>query len=323
MNDIRRVNELQVGELPQGKISKLAIELVHDALGRSVAVPVLVARGSKPGPVFGITAAVHGNELNGIPVLHRLFEQIDVAALRGTVVGVVVVNVPGYLMHQREFNDGSDLNHLMPGVHNGNTAQVYAHRFLERVVRPFTHLVDLHTASFGRINSLYVRADLSDPVAAKMAHLVRPQIIVNNPPSDRTLRGAADIPAITTEIGNPQRYHRDYIKRTLSGLRSMLGEAGLTRKRPPAKAPPKTVVCDRSFWIYTDHGGLLDVFPDVTERVKAGQVIARLSDAYGGVLREYKSPADGIVIGRSVNPVAQTGARILHLGIIAEDSAEA
>ena len=37
------------------------------------------------------------------------------------------------------------------------------------------------------------------------------------------------------------------------------------------------------------------------------------------MIREYRSPFDGIVIGRSVNPVGQTGARILHLGRIAED----
>jgi len=32
-------------------------------------------------------------------------------------------------------------------------------------------------------------------------------------------------------------------------------------------------------------------------------------------LREYVAPHDGIVVGRSVNPVGPSGARILHLGM--------
>jgi hypothetical protein len=119
--------------------------------------------------------------------------EVDAAALRRTLVGVAVVNVPGYLLQQRRFVDGTDLNHIMPGESAGNAPQVYAHRLLERVVRRFDYLIDLHTASFGRINSLYVRADMTHAVAARMAYLQRPQIIVHNPASDRTL--------FTVEIG--------------------------------------------------------------------------------------------------------------------------
>ena len=43
--------------------------------------------GLKPGPTVGIAAAIHGNELNGIPVIQRLFREIDVKQLRGTLVG--------------------------------------------------------------------------------------------------------------------------------------------------------------------------------------------------------------------------------------------
>jgi hypothetical protein len=54
-----------------------------------------------------------------------------------------------------------------------------------------------------------------------------------------------------------------------------------------------------------------------TSRVRP---IARLRNAFGDLIREYVAPEDGIVIGKSVNPVGQTGARILHLGIVAPES---
>lgn len=85
---------------------------------------------------------------------------------------------------------------------------------------------DLHTASFGRINSYYVRSDLNEPDAKAMAMLLTPQIVLHDAGHDGiahlafqsdgtcphndcsgTLRGAATrlgIKAITVEIGNPQ-----------------------------------------------------------------------------------------------------------------------
>ena len=319
-NKPARMEKLDLGSLPSGAKSKVRVEIVHDGLGRAVTIPVLVIKGLKDGPVFGVTAALHGDELNGIPVIHRLVERIDPTKLRGTLVAVAVVNVPGFLMRQRELNHGADLNHRMPGVSNGNEADVYAHRLLNRIIRKFNYLVDLHTASFGRINSLYVRADMTSDTASRMAYLQRPQIILHNPPSDCTLRGAAEelgCHAITIEIGNPNVFQPEQIRKTLIGLRSVMAEAKMIPKRHVAHGPPP-ILCRGSAWLYTDAGGLLEVFPRVTEMVEKGDLIARLTNPFGEVTREYRSPREGIVIGKSVSPVAQTGARILHLGTIAD-----
>jgi predicted deacylase len=217
--------------------------------------------------------------------------------------------------------DGKDLNRIFPGSPHGNVAQVYAHRIMERIVRRFEFLVDLHTASFGRINSLYIRADMKHSQCARMAYLQRPQIIVHNPPRDRTLRGSAmarGIPAITVEIGDPQRFQPRYIRRSRLGLHRVLADAHMLPKRAVAEGP-EPIICDHSYWLYTDRGGLLEVLPDATERVNKGQDVAVLRNAFGDVIRTYCAPEDGIVVGKSVNPVGQTGARILHLGIVAPE----
>ncbi|MBW2713468.1 MAG: succinylglutamate desuccinylase/aspartoacylase family protein, partial [Deltaproteobacteria bacterium] len=233
--DVKNVDDLCIEDLPTGEKTRLSVELIHDGMGDSISIPVLVARGKRPGPVFGITAALHGNELNGIPVIHHLFNEIDANKLRGTVVAVVAVNILGVHLHQREFINGTDLNQVMPGREDGNIAEIYCHRVMDRIVRHFQYLVDLHTASFGRQNSLYVRADMEDPISARMAYLQRPQIIVHKPPSDGTLRGAAmdlGIPSITAEIGNPQRFQARYIRSPLAGLRNVLAETGILSRKP-------------------------------------------------------------------------------------------
>ncbi|MCA9651468.1 MAG: succinylglutamate desuccinylase/aspartoacylase family protein [Myxococcales bacterium] len=302
----------------------MLLSLTSDALGQAIQIPVLVARGKRPGPVVGITAAVHGNELNGIPVIHHLFAALEGKPLRGTVVGVVVANVPGLHAHQREFVDGTDLNHIFPGSQHGNVSQVYAHRLLHQLVARFDFLLDLHTASFGRINSLYVRADMSHPKTARMAILQKPQIILHNRASDGTLRGAAmeqGIPAITIEIADPHRFQPKYVRPTLVGVLSVLAELGLVRRRPPRPGPPP-LLCERSYWMYTDRGGLLEVLPQLADRVEAGEVVARVRDAFGDLRTEYRAPESGVVIGKSTNPVGQTGARILHLGLESEPNSE-
>lgn len=321
-----RRNDLVIEDLPPRQVTRVLVTPVADGLGEDITIPVVVARGRRPGPVFGVTAALHGNELNGIPVIHRLLGQLDVGKLRGTVVGVLCTNVPGLHRHQREFVDGTDLNRIFPGRPDGNVAEVYAHRIMERIVSQFDWLVDLHTASFGRVNSLYVRADMTDERCARMAYLQRPQIIVHNAPSDSTLRGAAmdlDIPSITVEVGDPQRFQGKYIQSAVVGLRSILVHAELLAPRHGRAAPGKPpVVCAQSRWLYTDRGGLLDVIPEVTDRVVKDQVVGRLRNAFGDLIREYRAPWDGVVVGKSTNPVGQTGSRVLHLGRVADPESD-
>lgn len=312
------VKELALNKVPKGKISRFWLEIVKDGMGLPVLIPIIVARGKKSGKTVGITAAVHGNELNGIPVIQRLFKELDVTKLRGTIVGIPVVNVPSYLRKKRRFLDGTDLNHIMPGKSTGTVSQVYAWRVVEKIIKQFDYLLDLHTASNGRINSYYIRADMSDEVVREMALLQNAQIIVHNPPSDGTLRGTADeleIPAITLEVGNPNSFQKGMIRDGLTGIHNLLGYLKMTDSEVEEHSN-ETVICKKSYWMYTDTGGLLTVFPKATDLVKKGEVVARLNNIFGDLIKEYLAPEDGIVIGKSVSPVNQAGGRILHLGIV-------
>ncbi|MBD3187305.1 hypothetical protein GF325_10780 [Candidatus Bathyarchaeota archaeon] len=190
-----QVKQFRVDDLPAGKISTLNVEIVTDALNIPITVPVIVAKGTKPGPVLGLTAALHGNELNGILVIQEFLQSVDPGALKGVIAGVPVVNVPGYLFNQREYFDGFDLNHIMPGKREGKRSEVYAYRLVNRIISQFNHLIDFHTASFGRINSHYVRANLAQVETARMARMQHTQIILHSVARDdcvlpRVLQGS-------------------------------------------------------------------------------------------------------------------------------------
>ncbi|TXB66329.1 succinylglutamate desuccinylase/aspartoacylase family protein [Phaeodactylibacter luteus] len=316
-DDAPVIRELDLEEVPAGETRRFWLHLVTDGMGLPVFVPVIVAKGAEAGPVVGLTAAVHGNELNGIPVIQRLFREVKARELRGTLVGVPVVNLPSLLRKKRRFIDGTDLNHIMPGKPDGNVSQVYAYRIVNWIVRKFDYLLDLHTASFGRVNSYYIRADMNDPVTQRMAMLQNAQIIVHNPPSDGTLRGAADalgIHAITLEVGNPNTFQKGHIRSGLTGIHNLLIDLGMTDGDVEAPEKP-AFLCQDSGWLYTDTGGILTVHPTVTEQVRAGQEVAILRNIFGDHVKTYRAPADGVVIGKSVSPINQTGGRILHLGL--------
>jgi hypothetical protein len=63
-------------------------------------------------------------------------------------------------------------------------SKVFAHHMLEKIINCFNYHIDLHTASFGRVNSYYVRADMNNEHTAMMAKLQKPQIILHNSGQD-------------------------------------------------------------------------------------------------------------------------------------------
>ncbi|GBG33768.1 Ectoine utilization protein EutE [Hondaea fermentalgiana] len=219
------LSELALESLPPGQITRLKLALVPNEVGDYITIHVTVAKGRFAGPVLGITSALHGNELNGIPLIFRLFREIDVDSMKGTLVAIPVLNPPGYQRRQRGFHDGQDLNRLFPGNPDGNCGQTYVHHVLEKIIKKFDYHIDMHTASFGRKNSLYVRADMRHPVSHEMALLQHPQIIVHNTAPDGSLRSAAmalGIPSITVEIGDPLVFHNKFVSSALYGVENVL-----------------------------------------------------------------------------------------------------
>ncbi len=311
------IHHLRIDEFPKGEITETWLHIINNGIGEAVRIPMIIARGMEEGPVLGLTAALHGNELNGIPVIQRLFKELDVSRLKGTVVGVLVANVPALLLEQRRFVDDVDLNRIAPGKRDGNRSELYIYRLINRIVRHFDYLVDLHTASFGRINSYYIRADMDDPVSARMALLQNPDIILHNPPRGKSLRGNADdrdIKSITVELKDPHVFQYDVIEDSLVGIRNILYDLKMLRGR--LRYPEEfTMLCRDSYWIYTDEGGILRVLPKLGQQVQKGEKIAEVLTIFGKVVKTYEAPEDGIVIGKSVNPINQSGSRIIHLGV--------
>ena len=84
------IKELKISDVPKGAITRYWLQIVSDGMGVPIQVPVIVARGNEDGKILGLTAAVHGNELNGIPATGDKFLQRDILKGEWKYPGFVV-----------------------------------------------------------------------------------------------------------------------------------------------------------------------------------------------------------------------------------------
>lgn len=325
-NNYPIADHLDLDQYENGKIHKIWLQLGEDGFNEPLKIPVIIAKGNQNGEVLGLTAAIHGNELNGIAIIQRIMNSLDVANLKGTVVAIPGLNPLGIANDQREFIDLQDLNRLFPGKKEGNRSQQMAYQIAQKVIPLFNYHVDLHTASFGRVNSLYGRGDMQDDTLSTMLRILNPDIIVSNKgkasfgeASGLTMRAYAiskGVKSITLEYGNPQVYQKEMIDRGVKGLDDLM--IWLKFKSGQLTIPEAHNVCSKSYWVFTQKGGYLEVLVDLNQKVTKGQPIGTLRNSFGEIVETYTAPEDGIIIGKSTNPVNISGGRIIHLGILQE-----
>ena len=295
------------------RLSWTATELFE---GVPVSTPVFVVNGEQPGPTLCLTAAIHGDELNGIEMVRRVMHDIAPNKLSGAIIGVPIVNVQGFRRGTRYLPDRRDLNRYFPGNPNGSSAARIAHSFFKNVVAHCDALVDLHTGSFERANLPQIRADLRDPDVLTLAQGFGATVILHSTPGVGTLRHAATqagIPSVTLEAGGPLELELNEVKHGVKGIETLIASLGMMRKRRFWGDPEP--VYYRSTWVRADSGGIL--FSDVSlgSSVRKGDLLGTITDPMSNVRVELRAPYSGRIIGMSRNQVVMPGFAAFHVGI--------
>lgn len=282
----------------------------------SEATPVLVINGANPGKTLCLTAAVHGDELNGIEMIRRVMFDIDPAKLNGTIIGVPVANIMGFRRNSRYLPDRRDWNRYFPGNTYGSSASRLAHSFFSKVIMHCDSLVDLHTGSFHRTNLPQLRADLSDENVARLAQSFGVIAVLNsrgNPSSLRTAAVRAGIPSVTLEAGEPMAMQRDVVEQGVAAINTLLTKTGMygKQKRWSRIAP----VYYRSTWVRANQSGILFSTATLGQRVKEGDILGTVTDPITNARTTIKSPYTGRVIGMALDQVVLPGFAAYHIGI--------
>lgn len=295
------------------RLSWSATELFE---GVPVSTPVLVINGALPGPTLCLTAAVHGDELNGIEVVRRVMHDILPGKLAGAVIGVPIVNVQGFRRGSRYLPDRRDLNRYFPGNPNGSAAARIAHSFFVNVVNHCDALIDLHTGSFERANLPQIRADLRNPDVLTLTQGFGSIVILHSTPAVGTLRHAATragIPSVTLEAGGPSQLELAEVKLGVKGIETLVNTLGMIRRSRFWSEPEP--VYYRSSWVRANNGGILLADVSLGTTVRKGDLLGTITDPMSNARSELRSPYAGRIIGMARNQVVMPGFAAFHVGI--------
>ncbi|WP_240782168.1 succinylglutamate desuccinylase/aspartoacylase family protein [Qipengyuania sediminis] len=296
-----------------------SIPVSRQLTGLSASLALQVLHGAKAGPAVFVSAAIHGDELNGIPIIQKLAQTLDPAALAGTLILAPAVNVFGLANNSRYLPDRRDLNRSFPGSARGSLAAQLAHVFLEHVIARCSLGIDLHTAAVHRYNLPQIRIASGSPYLVELAMAFGAPVIVESPLRDgsmRELAHARGTPMLLYEAGEALRFDRlsidigtQGVMRVLAHLGMVEADDGLTSVGIPARA-------NRSVWVRAPRGGITRRLRRSGDPVRAGDLLAEVAGLFGEEPVPLESPIDGIVIGHATLPVVNQGDALFHIAAI-------
>lgn len=284
-------------------------------------MPVHVIHGRREGPVIFLTAAIHGDELNGIEIIRRTLARKELNRLAGTLLAIPVVNSYGLIQHSRYLPDRRDLNRSFPGSQKGSLAARLANLLIEEIVSKCTHGIDIHTGAIHRGNLPQVRADLNDPETLRLARSFGVPVLLNSSLRDGSLRCTCkdfNIPVLLYEAGEALRYDDVSIKAGVMGVLNVLRALNmLPVRRKTRRFEP--FIARKSVWVRTSESGMVRAVSRLGNHVEKGELLAFVDDPYGGEPHKMVASQAGIIIGRLELPLVYEGDAVFHIACFHDD----
>jgi predicted deacylase len=292
-------------------------------------MPVKVISGRRAGPVLFVSAAIHGDELNGVEIIRRLLKRKILRSIRGTLLAVPIVNVHGFLDQSRYLPDRRDLNRSFPGTSRGSVAARLAHLFTSQIVAKADYGIDLHTGAINRSNLPQIRAKLDDSTTLEIAKAFGAPVVINSDIRDGSLRAYAaerNLQVLVYEAGEALRFDEVSIRGGIRGILNVMRHIGML---PPRKGSKQIspVIAKSTSWIRAPSSGIVGGKVPLGSSVVKDQALAVISDPLGDEEQAVAAPFDGIVIGRTNLPLAHEGDALFNLAAfkdvsVAEDRVE-
>ncbi len=302
-------------EVPAGTRATINIELPK-LYNTPTSLPIRVYRGKRGGPTVFVSAAIHGDELNGIEIIRRLRKINILNRLRGTLILVPIVNVYGTLNLSRYLPDRRDLNRSFPGTLKGSLASRVARIFFDEVVKKCDFGIDLHTGSIHKSNLPQIRTNIKNEFTLKLAKAFEAPVILHSELRDGSLRSIAQesgIPILLYEAGEALRFDETSIRIGVKGVINVLRDSDMLPKINKKSHKKEPIITKTSSWMRASESGMIRTVKNLGDVVKKGEVIAFIDEPLGDESFEIASEFDGVIIGKTQIPLVQEGDAIFHI----------
>jgi uncharacterized protein len=306
-----------------GESAEVALVVSESYSSLTIPIPVFVFRGLQEGPTVFVSAALHGDEINGTGAIRSLICDHLFELQRGTLILVPVVNLLGFDRHSRYLPDRRDLNRSFPGSKQGSLASRMARLIFEEIVGRSNYGIDLHTAAVRRTNFPNVRADMSRKEVARIANAFGCEIILNTKGPEKSLRRQATLagcPTIILEAGEVWKVERAVVEYMVGGVISVLAELDMVEAQP--RPPAYQVLIEHTSWVRASRGGFLSFHVSPGDLVHAGDPLATNTSLTGVEKNVLSAPFDGVVLGMTTLPSISPGDPVCHLGRITSKHGE-
>jgi len=311
-------------EIPVGERRLVDLPVSRLSNHTPVTLPVHVLHGPNPGPTMFVSAAVHGDELNGVEVIRRVLRTLQPGNIRGTLLCVPVVNAYGFIGRSRYLPDRRDLNRSFPGSPNGSLAARLAHLFLTEVVRRSQLGIDLHTAAVHRVNLPQIRCDFERrPSCRELGLAFGAQVVLESPERPGSLRRAAreaGVDVLVYEGGEGLRFDEFAIKAGVDGIMRVMLKLGMLEAPEGVRGfedggngvrPP--LFANAAKWVRAPEGGVFRTSKRIGDAVSEGEQIGVIANPYEESDTPVRSPRRGIIIGRTTLPIVNMGDALFHI----------
>lgn len=300
-----------------GETQDIRLKVSESYTGDPVRLCVRAIRSRRAGPTVLVTAAIHGDEMNGTGIIHELMFSDALQLTRGTLILVPVVNIVGFEAQMRYMPDRRDLNRNFPGSPTGSLTRRVAYTFFEEVVRHCDFGLDLHTAAAQRTNYPNVRGDLTNAEVRRLAQASGCELLVNGKGPEGSLRREATkagCPTIIFEGGEPLKIEPGVLEAGVRTVTNVLQALGMIAGEP--QPPAQQYRINKSTWVRAQVGGVLRFHVAPGDPVEEGQPIATNVSLYGNEQNLLAAPLAGVVLGMTTLPVVKPGEPVCHLAVV-------
>jgi len=281
-----------------------------------LSLPVHVVNGQHEGPTVFLTAALHGDELNGVEIVRQFLRSRDLRKLRGCVLAIPVVNVFGFINRSRYLPDRRDLNRVFPGSESGSIGARLARLLSNEIIAQSNYGIDLHTGATHRTNFPQIRANLDDPKTQKLAMAFGAPVVIDAALRTGSLREYAvgrGVRTIVYESGEALRFDELSIRVGINGIRRVLRSLDMLPPARNPRTPPRPKVARSTTWVRAAGSGMFRTRCRLGDAVEKGQELGRIGDPFSDNQASVVSPVSGVVIGRSTSPLNHEGDALFHI----------
>ena len=283
-------------------------------------LPVLMARGTEEGSTLLVTAAQHGRELHGIAGIARVFESLDPARLKGSLIMLPVLNPPAVWSRRQDYPN--EFGRYFRGVENvwnmnrvwGQDSDTWMGQVTDMVWERFGQhadaIIDLHgwsSQSQAWIGRQWRDLLLAFGMRASVLHDTGDTGFPGMFQAHSQRHGIANM---TVELAPQNELNPDVVTVAERGLWNVMRHLGMWPGAP--ELPEEYFIVGEHHELHSMDCGLCEPLVRVGDKVAAGQMLGRLWRLDDLTLaEEYRAPVDGLVhvvigvpFGEDVRPSA-------------------